>query len=87
MKFCLPRSLWFQHHSLTFPARSIWTVFVQTTATAVAKTKSVSNGVGTVTLTSTGAGTISYIIFASVTETVADLDILTASTYAITPIT
>jgi hypothetical protein len=73
--------------TITFPAKTIWTVMVQTTGTSVAKTKAVSSSIGTVTLTATGAGTISYIIFASVTETVADLDILTASTYAITPIT
>ena len=73
--------------TITFPAKTIWTVMVQTTGTAVAKTKSVSNSTGTVTFTATGNGTISYIIVASVTETVADLDILAVSTYALTPIT
>lgn len=76
--------------TITFPAKSIWSVMAQTTGTSVAKTKSVSTSgarsVGTVTFTATGAGTISYIIFASTTETVADLDIGTDATYSITPI-
>lgn len=76
--------------TITFPAKSIWSVFAQTTGTSVTKAKSVSGSgaisTGTVTLTATGGGTISYIIFASVTETVADLDIGTDATYSITPI-
>lgn len=73
--------------TITFPAKTIWCVMVQTTGTSVAKTRSISSDVGTVTLTATGDGTITYIIFASVTETVADLDIGADSTKAITPIT
>src|SRR5574337_1243016 len=70
--------------TITFPAKTIWTVIAQTTGASVTKAKSVSNDVGTVTLTASGNGTISYIIIASVTETVADFDILTASTYSLT---
>lgn len=69
----------------TFPAKTIFAVFAQTSGTSVAKTKDVTNNVGTVTVTLTGNGTVSLLIFASVTETVAGLDIGTDSTYSITP--
>ena len=72
--------------TITFPAKTIFMVMVQTSGNAVGKSKSVSNGVGTVTLTAVGAGTIAYIITASVTEEVADLDIGAAATYTINPV-
>jgi hypothetical protein len=71
--------------TITFPAKTIFTVIVQTTGTGVASTKSVSNGTGTVTFTLTGDGAVSFIITGSTVETVADLDILTEATYSITP--
>ena len=73
--------------TIPFAAKTIFVVIAQTTGTGVAKTKSVSADIGTVTFTATGDGTISYIIMASVTETVDDLDIDTDSTYTLTPIT
>ncbi len=73
--------------TITFPAKTIWCVMVQTTGSSVTKARSVSSEVGTVTLTANGDGTITYIIFASITETVADLDIAAAGTYAMTPVT
>jgi uncharacterized membrane protein len=71
--------------TVTFPAKGIWLVFAQTTGTSVAKTKDVTNNVGTVTFTATGNGTLSYLILASATETIAALDIGTDATYTITP--
>jgi len=54
--------------TITFPAKWIWTVIAQTTATSVTKTWSVTNDVATVTLLAGGTGVISYLIIASVTE-------------------
>lgn len=71
--------------TISFPAKTIQMVMAITSGTGVATAKSVTSNIGTVTLTATGNGTISYIIVASETETVDDLDILTEATYTITP--
>ena len=71
--------------TVTFPAKGIWLVFAQTTGTSVAKTKDVTSNVGTVTFTLTGDGTVSFLIIASVTETIAALDIGTDATLSVTP--
>lgn len=74
--------------TITFPAKTIFTVLVQTTGTSVAWTKDTSteDGVGVVTFTATGDGTISFIIMSSKNTTVAALDIGTDATYAMTPV-
>jgi hypothetical protein len=73
--------------TITFPAKTIFTVMTQTTGTSVTKAKSIdSQGMGTVTLTAAGDGTISFIIVASANTTVDALDIGTDATYSITPV-
>lgn len=74
--------------TITWPAKTIFTVIVQTTGTSVAWTKDVSTttGIGVVTFTATGDGLISFIISSSKNTTVAALDIGTDATYAMTPV-
>lgn len=67
--------------TITFPAKTIIAVvassFADTDAEKVVITSAVSNNVGTVTLTKTSAATdkVSYIILATITETIAALDL------------
>lgn len=60
--------------TVVFPAKSIISVFAQpvedTDAAKVAHSSSVTSNVATVTFTKTGNGAFSYLILASVTETI-----------------
>lgn len=76
-------------HTVVFPAKTVLAVITQsaldTDADKVVYTATVTANVATVTFTKTGAGAFSYIIVASVTETIAAQVVTSAE--ELTPIT
>jgi len=75
-------------HTVVFPAKTVLAVITQsaldTDADKVVYTSSISGSTATVSFTKTGAGAFSYIIIASVTETIAAQ--VVASAEVLTPI-